>query len=120
MPIKLQLDANKIFIKEFNGTKPGYDAEAVDTFLDIVIGDYNTMEAYITDNEQKIKDLSDQVKGLTDANAHLTATNASLATKFQGINTNQDADLNNLELLKRIAALEKALSKAGINPNTIK
>ena len=45
--------------------------------------------------------------------------NASPKSKLSGISQNADASINNLELLKRISALEKALAKAGINPNTI-
>lgn len=41
MPVKLLLDSNKIYHKEFEGTKPGYDALQVDSFLDIVIQDYD-------------------------------------------------------------------------------
>jgi DivIVA domain-containing protein len=33
--VKLVLDSNKILHKEFEGTKPGYDALQVDSFLDI-------------------------------------------------------------------------------------
>lgn len=32
MPLKLKLDANKIYHKEFEGTKPGYNALQVDSF----------------------------------------------------------------------------------------
>ena len=103
MPIKLMLDSNKIYHKIFEGTKPGYDALQVDSFLDIVIKDYESMEEYITTTDEKMEELNNKVK----------MVNVQLASE------NQDASLNNLELLKRISKLEEALAKAGINPNTI-
>ena len=45
--------------------------------------------------------------------------NASLKARLGDVSSNEDASLSNLELLRRISKLEKALSKAGINPNTI-
>ena len=39
--------------------------------------------------------------------------------KLKNISDNENASLSNLDLLKRISALEQALYKAGINPNTI-
>ena len=53
MAIRLLLDSNKIYHKIFEGTKPGYDALQVDSFLDIVIKDYETMEAYVVDCEKQ-------------------------------------------------------------------
>ena len=58
MALKLILDANKIYHKEFQGTKPGYDALQVDTFLDFVIRDYQSMDDYVKETEQKEKELN--------------------------------------------------------------
>ncbi|MFA6624385.1 MAG: DivIVA domain-containing protein [Bacilli bacterium] len=119
MALKLQLDSNKIYYKEFEGTKPGYDALQVDTFLDIVIKDYETFENYTADTDKKIEDLTSRIRLLTKSLNDKETENASLKSKVSAISANDDASLNNLELLKRISALEKALSKAGINPNTV-
>ena len=61
MPIKLMLDSNKIYHKIFEGTKPGYDALQVDSFLDIVIKDYESMEEYITTTDEKMEELNNKV-----------------------------------------------------------
>ena len=119
MPIKLMLDSNKIYHKIFEGTKPGYDALQVDSFLDIVIKDYESMEEYITTTDEKMEELNNKVKMVNVQLAKAEAENATLKTKLGDISENQDASLNNLELLKRISKLEEALAKAGINPNTI-
>lgn len=119
MDIKLHLDSNKVYHKEFTGTKPGYDALQVDTFLDIVLQDYESFEAYIKESQDEIEQLKDKINLLKSSLMKLQTENARLKTKLSGISQNADASINNLELLKRIGALEKALVKAGINPNTI-
>lgn len=117
--VKLLLDSNKIYHKEFEGTKPGYDALQVDSFLDIVIKDYESFEAYQNQINQEIEELKSRIAILNDQLSTIEAENVTLKNKLQGISSNSDASLNNLELLRRISALELALSKAGINPNTI-
>lgn len=119
MPIKLMLDSNKIYHKIFEGTKPGYDALQVDSFLDIVIKDYESMEQYIVDNDAEMEELKNKVKMVNAQLSKVEAENATLKERLGDITENEDASLNNLELLKRISKLEEALSKAGINPNTI-
>ncbi len=119
MDIKLRLDANKIYHKEFTGTKPGYDSLQVDTFLDIVIKDYESFETYLKESTKEIESLQNKIDLLKSTLQEMQTENASLKNKLSGIAKNADAAINNLELLKRISALEKALSKAGINPNAI-
>ena len=119
MPVKLLLDSNKIYHKEFEGTKPGYDALQGDSLLDIVIQDYDKMESFIAETDKKIQQLEAKVKMLNEQLSKAEALNVNLNARLGDIKDNQDTSLNNLELLKRISKLEKALSKAGINPNTI-
>lgn len=119
MPLKLKLDANKIYHKEFEGTKPGYNALQVDSFLDIVIKDYEMMDNYIVSAEETIEDLTKMNKMLKDRLTQIEANNAVMNEKLKNISDNENASLSNLDLLKRISALEQALYKAGINPNTI-
>lgn len=119
MPVKLLLDSNKVYHKVFEGTKPGYDALQVDSFLDIVIKDYETFESYVSETDKKIETLQDKVDLLNQQLATSEAEKASLEAKLGEISSHEDASLNNLELLKRISSLEKALAKAGIDPNTV-
>lgn len=119
MTFKLILDSNKIFHKTFEGNKPGYDALQVDTFLDIVIKDYDTFQNYVTYTTQEIEDMKTKVDMLNKQLSQVEAENASLKAKLGDVSSNEDASYNNLELLKRISSLEKALSKVGINPSTI-
>ena len=120
MPINLKLDSNKVYHKRFEGTKPGYDALQVDTFLDIVIKDYEAVESYVNETDKQIEDLKAKVKMLNDSLTQSEAKAALLQAKLGEIQDNEDINLNNLELMKRIAKLEKALQQAGINPKMLK
>jgi len=117
--VKLILDSGKIYNKEFSGAKPGYDSMQVDTFLDLVIKDYQTFEAYEASSEKQIHELEMKVKLLNRQLSDLAAENEALKNKLNGISSNPDAGLNNLEFLKRISKLEVALKKAGIDPTTV-
>lgn len=119
MSLKLKLDANKIYHKEFEGTKPGYNALQVDSFLDTVIKDYETIESFVISAEQTIDELTKMNKMLKDRLTQIEASNAVMSEKLKNISDNENASLSNLDLLKRISALEQALFKAGINPNTV-
>jgi DivIVA domain-containing protein len=117
--VKLLLDSNKIYHKEFEGTKPGYDSLQVDSFLDIVIKDYDAFAQYQIDVQREMDELHSKIQILTDQISKVEAENVQLQNKLSGISDNSEASLNNLEYIKRVASLEKALKKAGINPNTI-
>lgn len=119
MALDLKLDSNKIFHKVFEGTKPGYNALQVDTFLDVVIMDYESMEAYVAETEKTIANLEKVNRMLKDRLTAVEATEAVMAEKLKHISENENASLSNLDLLKRISSLEQALFKAGINPNSI-
>ncbi len=119
MAIKLLLDSNKIYHKVFEGTKPGYDALQVDSFLDLVIKDYDAFQGYIQNSERQIEELEGKVNLLNEQLSKVEVENATLKQRLGDLSSNDEASLSNLELLKRISLLEKALSKAGINPKTI-
>ncbi len=120
MPIELKLDSNKIFHKVFEGTKPGYNALQVDTFLDIVIKDYEAMEKYIKDTEQVITSLKQSNRLLTHRLDEVESQKAVMEERLKNISDNIDASRSNLEYLQRISKLEIALSNAGIDPKTLK
>ncbi len=120
MALKLLLDSNKIYNKVFEGTKPGYDGLQVDSFLDIVMKDYDSVASYVAATDNQIEELNQKVTLLTEQLSHCEAENASLKARLGDVASNDEAALNNLELLIRISNLEKALSKVGVNPKTIK
>ncbi len=112
MNCHLHLEPSTLYHKEFSGTKPGYDALQVDTFLDIVIEDYQTFETYADSLEAQIADYDVKFKIINQQMSDVQAENANLKKRLFEIEDNQDASVNNLELLKKINLLEKALKKA--------
>lgn len=120
MPLDLKLDSNKIFHKVFEGTKPGYNALQVDTFLDIVIKDYEAMEKYVKETDQTIDSLNKSNKILRGRLEEVEASKVVLEDKLKSLSDNDNATLSNLELLKKISNLENALFKAGIDPKSIR
>jgi DivIVA domain-containing protein len=119
MPLQLKLDSNKILHKQFEGTKPGYNALQVDSFLDTVIADYQTMEKFAADSDAKVEELSNLNAMLNKRLSKEEADLAIMTEKLKNISDNDKASLNNLDLLKRISALEQALFKLGVDPNSI-
>ncbi len=119
MSLELKLDSNKIFHKVFEGTKPGYNALQVDTFLDIVIKDYETMEKYVTEIDQVIDNLKQSNRLLKNRLDLVESQKAVMEEKLKNISDNVNASRSNIEYLQRISVLEKALLNAGIDPNTL-
>lgn len=119
MPFKPTLDAQKIYLKEFEGTKPGYDALQVDSFLDIVVRDYEGFQSYVNETELKIKELNGKIKLLNDEIARLSVENVALNKKLDGIPEDGSVTMNNLELIKKLRAYEKQLINLGVKPDMI-
>ncbi len=118
MAIKLLLNASKISQKEFEGSKPGYDALQVDSFLDIVIKDYETMEKYLIESEEEITTLKNKITLLTKNLSELEVKVSIYEKKLKDY-SEANTNVENIDLLKRISALEKALAKLGVNPSLI-
>lgn len=58
--MKLNLSVKKIFEKEFNTSRKGFDQEEVNQFLDLVIEDYETIAQYIQEVKQTNQELRDE------------------------------------------------------------
>lgn len=119
MALKLVLDSKKIYEKTFQGNKPGYDALQVDQFLDVVIKDYQEMERFVEENEKDISNLTTIKNNLANQVTQLQVENSLLKEKLAAFKGNEDANINNIDYLKKISKLEHALYKLGVNPNSI-
>lgn len=117
--LKLTLDSKTIYNKVFQGNKSGYDALQVDQFLDIIIKDYQEIEKFTLDIQIKMETLEQDVTTLNEQVKVLQAENTTLKEKLRDFQENKDANINNIDYLKRISKLENALYKVGINPNNI-
>ena len=97
----LNLTAKKIFNTQFEHIYNGYDAEQVDTFLDLVIEDYQVME-------ENVKELLDLVDQLQNEVTNLHSKNHQLENDAK-INLSNTTQYTNVDLLKRISRLEETL-----------
>ena len=108
METKIQLNPTKILNKEFQIDFKGYNPAEVDHFLDIVINDYDTFKNLLNLAYERIETLNaknaqlkEQIKALEQENA-MNRNQLSLA---------EGANVTNVDILKRISALEKEVFK---------
>lgn len=103
----MNLTAQEIYEKEFHVDLKGYAPTEVDEFLDMVIEDYQKYDekveelgAAVTRYEEKIKELQQQLFALQSENENL---NEKVNSDFV------NGSSNTVDILKRIARLEKAV-----------
>ncbi|HDC8943445.1 TPA: cell division regulator GpsB [Staphylococcus aureus] len=108
--VSLKLSAKDIYEKDFEKMMArGYRREEVDAFLDDIIADY-----------QKMADMNNEVVKLSEENHKLkkeleelrlrVATSRPQDNKsFSSNNTTTNTSSNNVDILKRISNLEKAV-----------
>ena len=94
-----KLNEQTIYNKEFNIEFKGYSTLEVDTFLDLVIQDYQ----YFNFEIQKVKEIIQQ---LQQQNALLQSKLIEAQGKLDAFNCS-DANINQVDLLKRLAKLEQ-------------
>lgn len=118
--ISLQLSSKEILDKSFLGSTPGYNALDVDEYLDQIIRDYKVVEANYLFQKKYVDELINEINTLKKNLENLQIENKSLKTKLHGISDISKANSTNIDLIKRISALEKTLWKLGVNPTNIK
>ena len=103
----MNLTAQEIYEKEFHVDLKGYAPAEVDEFLDMVIEDYQKYDekveelgAAVTRYVEKIKELQQQLFALQSENENL---NEKVNSDFV------NGSSNTVDILKRIARLEKAV-----------
>ncbi len=101
---RIYLSAQDILEKEFKVDARGYRPQEVDKFLDMVIRDYTEYNSIIKKQEKDIKDL-------TEDNSKLKQEIRSLKEEIElnKSSENNNRNLTNLDLLKRISQLEKVV-----------
>lgn len=127
------LTAKEILDKKFTKDVKGYDALEVDDFLDRVIKDYQTFQNEIARRDAAIAEEKKQMLALQAQNNtsaletakqrihELELENASYKNKLAGI-ASADPNLNvqNINYIKRIQALESFVWQLGYDPRTLK
>lgn len=99
---RLMLSAKDILEKEFKIDTRGYRPQEVDKYLDIVIRDYEEMNAIL-------KELDNDKKELMEENIALKKEIRALKTKLDVLSEASSNDGTNADLLRRVSNLEKII-----------
>ncbi len=120
MNTKKKLTSDDILNKEFSKNVKGYDPLEVDRFLDDVIASFSFFETRVVQLESKLKENQALLEGKISECSKLQVENVKLKNKLQKIEPLNNVSSDNLDLLRRIDSLEKALYKLGEDPSKIK
>ncbi|NLZ15597.1 MAG: DivIVA domain-containing protein [Erysipelotrichaceae bacterium] len=121
MALKLFLNSKTILEHTFPLIDTNaYDAEEVDRFLDMVIQDYKMAETNALISLDEYSSLKDKAKTLEMEKRQLEVECEKYKARFTNIKSSDNVTTDNIELVKKINALEKFLWSNGFNPNTIK
>jgi len=95
---RLELTKKDILEKDFKLDTRGYRPQEVDSFLDVVIHDYNEVDKiineFVDEKEEMIKEISILNKKIRDLEASVDSLNGS-------------GGVTNLDIIKRLSDLEK-------------
>ena len=108
MTYKIQLSPKKIVNKEFQIDFKGYNAEEVDYFLDMVVNDYEMFATMLNDSYMQIEKLQKANDELKQKVNQLETEKMIQNDQLKSMEDNLSA---NVDLLKRISNLEKAVYK---------
>ena len=121
MAVKLFLNSQTIINHVFPViTRNAYDATEVDRFLDEIIQDYKQVEANSLVVKKEYEELVNKSRKLEQEKRNLEVELEKYKAKFANIKSSDNVTNDNIELVRRINALEKFLWTHGYNPDTIK
>lgn len=121
MAVKLFLNSQTILNHEFPLThKNAYDAEEVDKFLDMIMQDYKVVEANVIVPTKEYETLKEKNKLLESEKRKIEVELEKYKARFTNIKSSDNVTTDNIELVRKINALEKFLWSHGFNPDTIK
>ncbi len=120
MATKLNFNSNSLLNLKFAKNVKGYDAYQVDTTLDQILSDYHFYETFYSEAKQYIATLENRVKKQNDEIRSKDLEIAKISKRLEGIDNRSNVSNENMTLLKRIDALERALYKKGVDPTKIK
>lgn len=99
---RIMLTSRDILEKEFKIDTRGYRPQEVDRFLDMIIKDYEEMNAIISDLER-------EKKQLVEDNVSLKQEIRNLRTKLDVLADADNNNTTNADVLRRISKLEKII-----------
>ena len=117
MEKEVKFNSESLLDIKFEKDVKGYNPLEVDKTLDEVIKDYKVYEEETSKNEKELAKCKSEIESLKSKNCELEIelTNARAELKAMPSGANKD----NISLLKRIDALERALYLKGVDPKKI-
>ncbi len=106
MENKIQLSPKKLVAKEFKIDFKGYNAEEVDHYLDIIVNDYTAFASMLNESYEMIESLENKIQEQREKIVLLEKDKAMQADNIQAMEENLSS---NVDILKRISLLEKAV-----------
>ena len=106
MEPKVQLSPKRIIAKEFKVDFKGYNADEVDHFLDTIVKDYEAFAALLNASYDCIDQLEAQIMEQKETIANLEKEKA---LQDDNIHAMEENISSNVDILKRISLLEKAV-----------
>lgn len=98
----INLTPQDILDKDFNVDTRGYRPQEVDKFLDIIIKDYSTYQAWVKKLQKDNKLLEEEI-------THLKQEIRRIKELEDASNDNTTTRMTNLDILKRLSNLEKTV-----------
>ena len=122
MAIKLKKNSDYLANLQIPSAPRGYNCLDVDTLLDQIIKDYETVEQNHLLSQEEYQELKTKIEELTKENTKLRVDLINEQERWKYIkNDGRDIHIDNLELLQRIGKLEKIIyERLHINPDEIK
>ncbi len=112
---RLILDEQKLLQKKFVANVKGYDALAVDEFLDIIRGDYILFHRITSELQKELA----KVNALQKAVLDLEAKNIVLTKRVKELEKHVERKGTTIELLKKVDKYERKLWQLGIDPQKV-
>ena len=117
---KITLTSSDILKKIFTPNVKGYDPDEVDDFLDQIINDYRSYEKFAEETKGYIESLETQLRTAKERYSALEIEYTKANNRLAGIKQGSgNVTPENIELLKRISALEAALYQKGVDPRKV-
>lgn len=119
-----------ILQKEFKQKMRGYDSTDVDSFLDDIIKDYESFQKNISEKDQQIDQLNSENRQLKSKIIELnnrlfemprttidpeTSVDARVTRQDKPVQENQESNVSNMDILKRLSNLERKVFGENLN-----
>lgn len=120
MAYQVNFTSKTLLETKFEKNVRGYNAYEVDVALDKVIEDLVYYEINMAELTKRVENLSIKCQNLEKNVKDKELEIAKLQNKLPPLKNDKAVSRENINLLKRIDALEKALYKRGVDPSKIK